>query len=243
MEKEGRKELVIRHLYKVFGKKVVLKNISFNVNKGDIFGIVGTSGAGKTVLLKTIVNFYQPSEGQILFKGKSITKTEARQIFGFSVQDSSFYPELTVKENLMYFGKFYDISTEEIKKRTKELLHLFELEGAENKTGAQLSGGMQKRLDIACALIHKPEMLLLDEPTSELDMSRKKDVLKLIQSINKKGVTVVIATLPMEVEQICDKLMIVENGAMVKQEDVAKRLKELYPKNFCQPPNKFKLAK
>jgi ABC-2 type transport system ATP-binding protein len=102
---------------------------------------------------------------------------------------------------------------------------------------------MQKRLDIACALIHKPEMLLLDEPTSELDLLRKKEVLKLIQSINKKGVTVIIATLPMEVEQICDRLMLVEDGTMVKQEDIEKKIKEIYPDNCSLSPDKFKPTK
>lgn len=239
-EKEKAQVLVVKHLYKVFGKKIVLKNITFSVNKGDILGIIGMSGSGKTVLLKTIMNFFQPNSGQILYKGKPITKPTAKKVFGFSVQESSFYPELTVKENLFHFGRLYRMTDNEIKKRAHELLKMLELHSAENKLASQLSGGMQKRLDIACAMIHKPEMLLLDEPTEELDLLRKNEVLKLINSINKKGVTVLIASLPLEVEQICNKIIFIDKGAMVSTNDIKSKMKTLYQNHFKEILKKFK---
>lgn len=243
MKKEVEKTqpvLVVKHLYKVFGRKVVLKNITFSVSKGDILGIMGISGAGKTVLLKTIMNFFQPSSGQIFYKRKPITKSAAKKVFGFSVQESSFYPELTVKENLFHFGRLYGMTDEVIKKRAHELLEILELHSAKNKIAAQLSGGMQKRLDIACAMIHKPEMLLLDEPTGELDLLRKNEVLKLISSINKKGVTVLIASLPLEVERICNKLLFIDNGVVIPAQELKSKMKTLYPNHFIEILKKFK---
>lgn len=253
-EKEARKDkkdekenkvkavLVVRNVYKKFGRKTVLRNISFKINEGDIFSIIGVSGAGKTVLLKTIVNFFRPSAGRILYKGKPVTKRRARRVFGFSVQEGSFYPELTVRENIAHFGRLYGMSNKEIRSRTRELLKLLELNNCGNKLTAHLSGGMQKRLDIACALVHKPKLLLLDEPTTELDVLLKRDVLKLIRSINKKGVTVIIVSLPLEVESISNKLALIDDGKLIKK-DLSKKLRIIYRDHAIAIFKKFKQYK
>lgn len=232
--------LSVEHLHKQFGRKEVLKGISFKVKKREILGIIGVSGAGKTVLLKTIVNFYLPSCGEILFKDNPITRMNAKRIFGVSVQESSFYPELTVRENIYHFGRLYKMHDSEIEKRMHELLHILELHGCENKLASQLSGGMQKRLDIACAMIHKPELLLLDEPTTGLDILLKRDLLRLIKGISARGVTVIVVSLPLEIESICDKLLLIDEGAIVKK-NLSQKIKEIYGENPTEIIKKFSI--
>ncbi len=221
--------LKVENLNKNFGRKNILNSLNFEVNKGEIFGIIGTSGSGKTILLKTLINFHRPNSGKITFNETNQKSIEFRKFFGFSTQESCFYPELTTLENLHHFGKLYGIGGKLRKERIKELLNLLELEECINMPASQLSGGMQKRLDIACSMIHKPKLLLLDEPTVELDPLLRHSVMHLIEDINKKeGITIIIAShLLGGIETLCNNIVILHKGEILESGSLDK-LRESY---------------
>lgn len=223
----------VKNLTKRFGKNLVLDNITVDIPYGKIFGILGQSGCGKTTLLNLIVGFYKPTKGVIYFQGKDIFKDihDVEKRFGFSTQGLSFYPKLTVIENLYYFGKMYNLEKKEIKERTEEILKLVDLSKAKNTVSDKLSSGMQKRLDIACSLIHEPEILILDEPTQDLDPILRKDVLALIKKINEKGTTVIITShLLGEIDYLCENIAILNKGKILKMKSLAE-IESDYSKN------------
>ena len=200
-------------------KKEVLSSINLSVGENEITGIIGPSGAGKTVLLKTIIGFYTPCKGQVLYKGAEIKGSkEIMKLSGFASQGNSIYPDLTVKENLYYFGRMYGLKKKEIEINGEEVLALVELAEEKKKLASHLSGGMRKRLDLACALIHKPKLLILDEPISGLDPVLRGQMLELIQKIKNSGTSIVISSHFMrEIEPICDRIVIVSKGKIMVQ--------------------------
>src|SRR3989338_26636 len=207
------------NITKSFGAKVILDNLSLSIPYKDIFGIIGRSGSGKTTLLSLLVGFLKPDKGQILFQSRDIHRDlqSIQQQFGFAAQEGSFYPKLTVDENLWYFGKMYNIPTNVLKERIPELLRLVELEDAHDLIAWKLSSGMQKRLDIACALIHDPKVLILDEPTEDLDPALRNEILDLLHKINReKDITIIITShLLDEVEYICREVAILDKKKVV----------------------------
>jgi len=215
----------IKSVFKAFAKVEVLKNLNIDINSGEILGIMGLSGSGKTTLLKTMAGFYEPEEGQVLYYSdkfknyKSIHKNllEISKIFGFSTQNPSFYPELTVGENLDYFGSLYGLSKKTRQTNTDHLLELTELSEFKHQLSKDLSGGMKKRLSIACSLIHKPKILILDEPTADLDPILRRETWQLIKGINKLGTTIIVAShFINELEQYCDRIALLHNSSIIK---------------------------
>lgn len=207
----------IKNVTKTFEKKKVLNDISFSINKGEIFGIIGQSGAGKTVFLKALIGFYKPDSGDILFEGKSVFKhqKEIMKTIGFASQRHSIYPDLSLKENLKYFGRLYDMKSKDIKESTKRVLELVELTDYINKLAGKLSGGMQRRLDIACALVHSPKILILDEPEAGLDPVLRKHIAELIQKIRNEGTTIILSSHFMnEIEPLCDRVAMLKQGVL-----------------------------
>lgn len=214
----------LTNLTKRFKKKVVLDKVNLSINKGEIFGIIGMSGSGKTTLLNNLISFIEPEEGDILFysekdkKLKSIYKDrkEARRQFGFATQAASFYPKLTVRENLIHFGSLYGLHKKKVKANAEKLLKLTNLENAKNTLAQNLSGGMEKKLGIACSLMHNPSVLILDEPTADLDPLSRADTWKLVNDINKAGTTIIVAShFLSEIEVACDRVGILYNKKIV----------------------------
>jgi ABC-2 type transport system ATP-binding protein len=224
--------LKISHISKTFGKSEILKDINLKFYPGEIFGLIGASASGKTTLLRTIIGFLEPEKGKVFFrkehllshengseKFKEVLKDPAgiKEIVGFASQTPSFYEELTLKENLEYFGSLYNLKKESIASNLKTLLGLMNLEDSINLKASQLSGGMKRRLDMACALIHDPQVLILDEPTSDLDPILRKHVWELVRKINKKGTTIIIASHNLkEIEEICDRIAIIKDHRVLK---------------------------
>jgi len=225
----------LENVTKIFGKNLVLNNVSLNISYKEIFGIIGKSGSGKTTLLWILIGFLKPERGRVLFQSRNIKDDEknVRQQFGFTAQAGSFYPKLTVKENLEYFGTMYNLSVSEIQDKIPELLKLVDLENKENIVASKLSSGMQKRLDIACGIIHDPKVLILDEPTEDLDPVLRRDLLSLLKKINKeKEVTIIITShLLTEMENFCTKMAIIHNRTILAQGSV-NELKDMYSKNY-----------
>ena len=220
----------IENVSKAFNGAKILERINLEIYSGEILGIIGASGSGKTTFLNTIIGFLQPDSGDVFFRDKNIVEAsenaqlrpvledldQVKKRFGFGAQQPSFYSKLTVAENLDYFGALYNLSSEARLRNSNTLIDLVELDNARNIQAKNLSGGMQRRLDIACALIHDPDVLILDEPTSDLDPVLAKHVWKLIQKINKRGTTIIVASHSFsEIETICSRIGILSKGTIM----------------------------
>ena len=220
---------------KIFGKNVVLDNLELDIDYNEVFGIIGKSGSGKTTLLSILVGFLKPEKGKVFFQGQDITNTNMpdsiRQQFGFTAQEGSFYPKLTVKENLWYFGRMYNIKPKQLKEKIPKLLKLVNLQDANDVVAWKLSSGMQKRLDIACALIHDPKVLILDEPTEDLDPALRNEILNLLRKINReKDLTIIITShLLNEMESFCKKVAILDRKKIIDSGNI-NDLKNKYSK-------------
>jgi len=215
---------------KRFGKNVVLDSIDLTIPEGKITGIIGASGEGKSTILKLISSFYLPTKGKIFYLGRSIQKdiSNISKFFGLSIEEGSFYEKLTVKENLFHFGRLYSVKKNVLKKRTEEIISLVGLEQAEDTLARDLSVGMKKRLDIGCSLVNKPTLLVLDEPTADLDPLLRKQIMDLVKKINSHGTTIVLTTQLLDgAEEMCDNIAILFNEKIV-EEGTSKKIKTKY---------------
>lgn len=192
--------LQIKNLSKSYNKKIIFDNINIDIKRGEIIGLIGMSGSGKTTFLNSLIGFIQPDKGDVLFYDNNNylsvyeNLNEIKFKFGFASQLPSFYSKLTVYENLDYFGSLYGLNKKARFHNINVLLKMVELENSKNTLAENLSGGMQRRLDIACSLIHDPDILILDEPTSDLDPIISKQIWQLLHKINKKGTTIIVAS-------------------------------------------------
>ena len=219
----------IKGVSKKFGKDVVLQDVNLTIEQGDIFGIIGKSGSGKTTLLNLISGFLDPSQGAVSYVS-SVDQSEKdlhdhfkriKRHIGFTPQHSAVYPKLTILENLYHFGSMYGLKKETLQRNAENLLHFTNLFQHKNKISEQLSGGMLKRLDIACSLMHKPKLLFLDEPTANLDPIMERDIINLIKAVNEQGITVVVASHHLEsIERVSSKFAIIEKGVVQSYGDM-----------------------
>jgi ABC-2 type transport system ATP-binding protein len=214
--------------------KLILDDINLKLHKKEILGLIGISGSGKSMLLKTITGLYKSKTAKIksgehnLIKNKKVLKN----LVGFSTQEDSIYGNLTVEENIKYFGKLYGIKNKTIKERSEELIKLLELDQYKKELAKKLSGGTVKRLNIACSLIHNPKILLLDEPISGLDPNLRENILSLIDKIRKTGTAIIITShFINEIEPFCDRIGVISNGKILAM-DSAIMLREKYSNTY-----------
>jgi len=227
---------------KSFGKNVVLDSINLTIPEGQIIGVIGASGEGKSTILKLLASFYKPTKGKIYYKKKNIfrNKRVISRLFGLSIEDGSFYGRLNVKENLLHFGRLYGIKRKILQKRADELIKLVGLSDATKTLGKNLSLGMKKRLDVGCALIHNPSVLILDEPTADLDPLLRQQMIHLIKQINSHGTTVILTTqLLLEAEELCDKVAILFNEKIIEQGTATEIKKKYNSKDLNEVFNKL----
>ena len=221
------------NITKSFGRNVVLEDVNLSIPYKEIFGIIGKSGSGKTTLLTLLIGFLKPDIGTVIFQSRDIQRDlqSVQQQFGFAAQEGSFYPKLTVKENLWYFGRMYNIKPKQLKEKIPKLLKLVNLQDANDVVAWKLSSGMQKRLDIACALIHDPKVLILDEPTEDLDPALRNEILDLLRKINREqDLTIVITShLLNEMESFCKKVAILDRKKIIDSGNI-NDLKNKYSK-------------
>lgn len=252
----------IKNVVKQYSHNMILDHINLDIFAGEIFGIIGASGSGKTTLLSTLIGFLKIDSGDVLFrednlldfskKEKSFVSVfdntkEIKRIFGFASQTPSFYGKLTVEENLDYFGSLYGLSKNDRKTNIFTLLNLMNLMHAKDFLAENLSGGMQKRLDIACSLIHDPKILVLDEPTADLDPFLRKHFWNLFKKINKKGTTIILASHNLgELEILCNRVCILSQskisaiGTPTQLKDKFSKNEEIYIETF---PGNYDLIK
>lgn len=218
----------VENVTKNYGKLTALKNASFEVRAGEIFGIIGYSGAGKSTLLRCLNMLEQPTSGTIRIDTVTMTTLNKRAIrqqrlkIGMIFQHFSLIQTRTVKENIAFALKAAGVKGEASAKRVAELLQLVDLQDKGDFYPAQLSGGQKQRVGIARALANEPKLLLCDEATSALDPTTTEAILQLLQDINKKlGITIVLITHEMDVvQQICDRLAVMQDGEIIEQGEV-----------------------
>ncbi len=212
-------------------KKEALKGVSFTVEKGDITGFLGPNGAGKTTTIKSIVGVIYPDEGEVLLYGRKLDK-EAKRKLGYLPEAPYFYNYLTGRELLHYFGRFFFKSRKTIRERTQEVLRLVGLEKAADHKLKTYSKGMLQRIGLAQALLHDPEIIILDEPMSGLDPVGRKEFKDIIFSLKERGKTVFFSShILQDVEMICDKVLIIFNGR-ITMEGVLEELMEAEISHF-----------
>jgi ABC-2 type transport system ATP-binding protein len=220
-----------QNIDKTFKTHKVLDELNLSINKGDLIGLIGKSGEGKTTLLRVLIGFYKIDSGQIIFREKDITKKTniIRDAVGFCTQENSFYPELTIEENLWYYGRLYKINRRTLKQQIPRLLKLVDLTNHKKKLSGNISGGMKRRLDFAISLVHDPEILIMDEPTTGLDPIIRKSLWDLIDKINKEGKTIIVSSHLLDyIQDKCNKIGFLSKGKV--NVTTMTKLKKKYPK-------------
>ena len=204
----------VNKLRKEFGLKTAVKDISFCVEEKTLFSLLGVNGAGKTTTIRILTGLSRPTSGEAFVLGHSIAKelNEVKKLSNLSPQDTAVAPNLTVRENLEFMAGIYNMNKQMIQERTNEMIELFSLQEVENNKAKTLSGGWQRKLSIAMALITNPKILYLDEPTLGLDVLARKELWKIIERLKKK-VTIILTTHYMEeAEHLSDAIAVMVGG-------------------------------
>jgi len=222
------------NLTKKFGDFFAVNNLDLRIKKGEIFGLLGPNGAGKTTTINILIGLSLPSSGTVKIAGLDVTKhsVEIKKRLGIAAQDAYFDHHLSLKDNLFYHGLLYGLPRKELKKRVDTALQWSKLEKYRNKKFQQLSGGMQKRLVVARAMLSDPEILLLDEPTTGLDPQTRRQVWEFIKNLKEEGKTVLLTTHYMEEADIlCDRIAIIDHGRIIAR-GTPDELKRMWNKNI-----------
>lgn len=215
------------NLTKKFDSKVAVDNVTLEIRRNEIFGLLGVNGAGKTTLIKMLTGQMQPTAGKIFYGGKSFdeNKSAIKKMLGVVPQHINFDQELNVGENLELHARLYGMKKSARELRIAELLKYMELEEWRNSGVKKLSGGMKRRLLIARALIHRPQILFLDEPTVALDPQVRRRIWTLISELQQGGATIILTTHYIEeAEKLCARTAIINGGKLLAVDT---------PKNFC----------
>ena len=205
-------------IVKVFPGKVTLYNFSLDIQEGDVFGLLGPNGSGKSTFIRILTGSAKADSGKIELFGSQPSKSSLRKI-GIAPQDNAVFSLLTCMENLVYFGSLYGISGNRAKDKAKELLSELGLSDKINVQAGYLSGGMRRRLNLACALMHDPELIILDEPTTGLDPTTRKQMWEVVlQTVKRNKATLLLTTHYMEeAEVLCSKIAFINAGQVVAQ--------------------------
>jgi len=218
----------VRNLTKVFlsrGRKITAVNdINFDVSKGEIFGMIGPNGAGKSTTFSMLTTLIKPTNGSIKVAGFDVEKEDdrIRPIIGIVPQKLSLYPDLTGRENLELMGKLYDVPKKLMEERIDYYLRLVDLEAHADRFTGGFSGGMKQRLSVICAVLHDPEIIFWDEPTTGLDPQTRQAIWRLAKKFNGEGKTLIFTTHYMEeADNLCDRVAVMNLGKMVALDEPA----------------------
>ena len=233
----------IRDLVKQYGKLTAVDGVSLEVRQGDFFGFLGPNGAGKTTTISCMVGLANLTSGRISVMGHDVRDQyrEARRCIGHSPQEFNFDRYLTIRETLIYSAGYFGIARAECAARADDLLHRFDLYSKRNQDFTKLSGGMKRRLSIARALIHQPQVLVLDEPTAGVDVELRLELWQFLARENQNGLTIFLTTHYLEeAEQLCNRIAIINTGRIVAMEDkaslLAKMAGHVLKVTFAEPP-------
>ena len=210
----------VTNLSKSFDEIHAVKNISFSIKKGEIFGLLGPNGAGKSTTINMMSTIVPSDFGTIYIDGNDIKENPniCKQILGVVPQEISLYDDFTAYENLQFWGELYQIPTKELKLRILTILELIGLSDRKDDLIKTYSGGMKRRINIAAGILHNPEVLFMDEPTVGVDPQSRNRIFEIIEELNKQGMTIIYTTHYMEeVERLCNRIAIIDDGKIVAQ--------------------------
>jgi len=224
--------LEVKELKKNYGDFQAVKGVSFDIKEGEIFSLLGPNGAGKTTTISMLSTLYEPTSGDATVAGHSVKKNPmgVRNAIGVVPQDLALYEDLTAKENLIFWGQMYNLSGKSLASRVDEVLEQIGLtDKAKNKVKT-FSGGMKRRVNIGVGLLHKPQLLFMDEPTVGIDPQSRRAILDTVKDLNKQGMTVLYTTHYMEeAEELSDRVGIIDHGELIAigtQKELTKQVGE-----------------
>lgn len=224
--------LELKHVKKYYKGNKAVDDVSFQVNKGEVFGLIGENGAGKSTVISMISTLIEPDYGEILYDGNSIVTNpqSIQKNLGYVPQDIALYTNLTGYDNLRFFGKMYHISSRELEDRIKDIIGVVQLdENVLRQKVVTYSGGMSRKLNIAVALLHEPEIIILDEPTVGIDVQSRNQILNSIRILASMDRTVIYVGHYMdEIDKICDTICVMKKGRIVLQGPKEKLLKDYH---------------
>lgn len=210
------KEIVsIQHISRAFGKQQVLNDISLDIYEGEIFGLLGPSGAGKTTLVKQLVGLDLPTSGENFLFQEKMPSLKLIERVGYMAQADALYGELSAKENLQFFASLYGLKGMKQQQRMTEVMEVVQLTDHMTKLVSNYSGGMKRRLSLAISLLHEPDILILDEPTVGIDPVLRKSIWEAFYDLKKKGTTIIVTTHVMDEAEKCDRLGLMRNGGLI----------------------------
>ena len=215
-------KLEIKNVTKSFKGKIAVNNFSMELQAGECVGLIGPNGAGKSTLIKVISDITNPTAGEVLLNGIKISKMKSE--IGYLPQYPNFFHWMTARETLMFMGQLSGLNKVELSKSIPEILEKVGLKGEENAKVSTFSGGMKQRLGIAQALLHKPSLIVMDEPVSALDPIGRREVLNLIEEI-KKDTTILLSThILSDAEEICERFVIIKDGTKIEDTTITELL-------------------
>ncbi|WP_367770901.1 ABC transporter ATP-binding protein [Flavobacterium sp. WC2421] len=223
------KIISVKNLSKKFGAFTAVNAITFEVNKGEIFGFLGANGAGKTTAMKMLIGISKPSSGEAIVAGYDV-KTNSEMVkksIGYMSQKFSMYDDLTIKENITFFGGIYGLNKTQIKEKTNQLIQELQLEAVADKLVGSLPLGWKQKLAFSVALLHEPKIVFLDEPTGGVDPITRRQFWEMIYAEAHKGTTLFVTTHYMDEAEYCDRVSIMVEGR-IEALDTPKNLKKQY---------------
>jgi ABC-2 type transport system ATP-binding protein len=206
----------VNNLSKSYGEVKAIENINFEVNDGEIFGFIGPDGAGKTTIFRILTTLILADEGEAKLLGYDVIKDykKIRQIIGYMPGRFSLYQDLTVEENLNFFASVFGTTIQENYDLIKDIYQ--QIEPFKKRRAGALSGGMKQKLALSCALIHKPEILILDEPTTGVDAVSRKEFWEMLRRLKERGITILVSTPYMDEASLCDKVALIQKGKIMQ---------------------------
>ncbi len=205
----------VKNIVKTYGDVKAVNDVSFEVQKGELFGLIGPDGAGKTSLFRILTTLLLADSGTATVEGLDVVKDyrKIRNIVGYMPGRFSLYQDLTVKENLTFFATVFSTTIEENYELIKDIYE--QIKPFSNRRAGKLSGGMKQKLALCCALIHKPVILFLDEPTTGVDVVSRKEFWEMLGKLKKQGITIIVSTPYMDEATLCDRIALIQNGSIM----------------------------
>lgn len=207
--------VIARHLVKSFGSTTALNDLSLTVEAGETFGLIGPNGSGKTTLIRVLLGMAAPTSGEVYVLGRRVPDRRATSQIGYMTQASALYADLSVRENLAFFGALYGLRGKRLTQRIAETLALVDLTERRDSPVNTLSGGMRQRVSLAVALIHQPRLLFLDEPTVGIDPELRLQFWDYFARLNEQGVTILVSTHHLDEAKRCHRLALLRFGSLL----------------------------
>jgi ABC-2 type transport system ATP-binding protein len=238
--------LEVRKICKSYGKKQVLQDLSFAIQAGEVYGLLGPNGAGKTTTISILCGLLQADRGLVTMNGQNASSS-TRSLIGVAPQENIFYKSLTCEENLRFFGHLYGLSNEFCRKQAQYCLELVGLSDRAKSIADGLSGGMQRRLSMAIALVHQPQLVVLDEPTTGLDIEARYEVWELIRKLRGQDTAILLTTHMLEeAERLCQRIGIIKQGSLLAEGSLDELRKHIPAQEIaiiCTPTEDLAIAR